>query len=67
MQRLVLAVILVAVTVVAIGIAAGAIRSTWRTVDGAVHEPGGGGKLMQKLAFILLVALIVYVSVLGGA
>ncbi len=67
MQRLALAVILVAVAAAAVGIAAGVVRSTWRTVDGAVHEPGGGGRLMQKLAFILLVALIVYVSVLGGA
>jgi len=67
MQRLALAVILVAVAVAAVGIAAGVARATWRSVDGAVRDEGRGGELMQKLAFFLLIALILYVSTLGGA
>jgi hypothetical protein len=67
MQRLAVAFILVALAVAAIGVAASAVRATWRSVDGAVQEPGRGGEFMQKVAFILLVVLIAYVSVLGGA
>ena len=67
MQRIALAVIFAAFAVAAIGVAAGVARATWRSVDGAVRDEGRGGELMQKLSFFLLIALIVYVSALGGA
>ncbi|GEM_PF-6323989 len=67
MQRLALAVIFATVAVAAIGLAAAVARATWRNVDGAMRDEGRGGELMQKLAFFLLIALILYVSTLGGA
>ena len=67
MQRLVLAIIFVAVAAGVLVVAAGAVRAAWSTVDGVVHGDRRGGEVMEKVAFILLIALIVYVSVLGGA
>lgn len=67
MQRLVLAILFVSVAVAAIWAATAGLRRSWRAVDGAVHERGEGGSTVQKLAFFLLVALILYVSLLGAA
>ncbi len=66
MQRLVLAVIFVALAVAAVATTIGVVRRAWSIADSA---PGTGrtqGDTMQKLAFFLLIALILYVSVLGG-
>lgn len=67
MQRLALALILVAVAIVAAVAAVGAMRRAWGAVDGTLHDRRPRGEAMQKVAFMLLVALILYVSVLGGA
>lgn len=67
MQRLVLAVLLVGL---AIAVAAFFVRGMTRTVPsvGIRSEDGErGGGTVQRLAFFVLVALILYVSVVGGA
>ena len=66
MQRLALAMIFALLAVAAVAVAARAARAAWVAADGS----GGNmrsGDIMQKLAFFLLMGLILYVSVLGGA
>jgi hypothetical protein len=67
MQRLVLALVFALAAVAAAGIAVRAVRAAWAAVDGAGEGGRNGGDAMQKLAFFLLIGLILYVSVLGGA
>jgi hypothetical protein len=67
MQRLVLALIFAVVAVAAAAVAVRVVRAAWVSVDGAVQAERSGGDTMQKLAFFLLIGLILYVSVLGGA
>jgi hypothetical protein len=67
MQRLVLALLFALAAVAAAGIAVRAVRAAWVAVDGAGEGKRSGGDVMQKLAFFLLIGLILYVSVLGGA
>jgi hypothetical protein len=43
------------------------VRAAWVAVDDANTGGRSGGDAMQKLAFFLLIGLILYVSVLGGA
>jgi hypothetical protein len=66
MQRLALAVLFAVVALAAAAVVMRAARAAWVAADGA----GGNvrsGDIMQKLAFFLLMGLILYVSVLGGA
>jgi hypothetical protein len=67
MQRLALAVIFAVVAVAVAAVAVRTLRAAWVAVDGGVQGERSGGDIMQKLAFFLLLCLIVYVSVLGGA
>jgi hypothetical protein len=67
MQRLALAVIFAVLAVAAVVAAARTLRAVWVAVDGPVQGERSGGDIMQKLAFFLLLGLILYVSVLGGA
>lgn len=67
MQRLVLALIFAVAAVAATAVAVKVVRAAWVSVDGAVEGQRSGGYTMQKLAFFLLIGLILYVSVLGGA
>ena len=67
MQRLVLALIFALAAVAAAAVAARVLRAAWVSVDGAVAGERSGVQTMQKLAFFLLIGLILYVSVLGGA
>ena len=67
MQRLALAVIFAVVAVAAAAVVARTVRAAWVAVDGGGQGERSGGDIMQKLAFFLLLCLIVYVSVLGGA
>lgn len=66
MQRLVLAILIVACAAFALVAVAGAARRVWGSKGGG--EPmRRGGDVMQRISFFLLIALILYVSVLGGA
>ena len=66
MQRLVLAILIVAFAAFALVAVAGAARRVWGSKGGG--EPTHwGGDVMQRVSFFLLIALILYVSVLGGA
>jgi hypothetical protein len=67
MQRLALAMIFAVLAVAAVAVAARAARAAWVAADGAAGHGQSGGDIMQKLAFFLLLGLILYVSVLGGA
>ena len=67
MQRLALAAIFAVLAVAAVVAAARTVRAVWAAVDGPVQDERSGGDIMQKLAFFLLLGLILYVSVLGGA
>ena len=67
MQRLALAVFFAVVAVAAAAVAIRTVRAVWVAVDGGEQGEQSGGDIMQKLAFFLLLCLIVYVSVLGGA
>jgi hypothetical protein len=67
MQRLVLAALFAVLAMAALAVVARTARAAWVAVDGAVEGRRSGGDVMQKLAFFLLMGLIVYVSVLGGA
>ena len=67
MQRLALAIIFAALAVTAVVLAARLARAAWVAADGAGGSDRSGGDIMQKLAFFLLMGLILYVSVLGGA
>jgi len=67
MQRLALAVIFALLAVAAVAVAARVARAAWVAADGAAGRERSGGDIMQKLAFFLLLGLILYVSVLGGA
>jgi hypothetical protein len=66
MQRLALAMIFALVAVAAVAVAVRAARAGWVAADGALSGQSGGD-IVQKLAFFLLMGLILYVSVLGGA
>ena len=66
MQRLVLAMIIALVAVTAVAVAVRAARAGLVAADGAWSRQSGGD-IVQKLAFFLLMGLILYVSVLGGA
>ena len=65
MQRIALAILAVAIV---IGLSAFLIRTAMKTVErvGTTPEIASGGT-MQKAAFFLLLCLILYVSVSGGA
>ena len=67
MQRLVLAVLFVALVVVLAAWAAGALFRLGARGRGELDEAVAEGNLMQNIAFALLLALIVYVSFFGGA
>lgn len=71
MQRLVLALIFAVAAVAAAAVVVRVLRAAWVSVDGAAVRSGAGaragGDAMQKLAFFLLIGLILYVSLLGGA
>jgi hypothetical protein len=67
MQRLVLALLFALAAVAAAAIAVRVARAAWVAVDGAEGRGRSGGDVMQKLAFFLLIGLILYVSFLGGA
>lgn len=67
MQRLVLAVLFVAVAAAALAVAVRGARAAWVAVDEGVSGHDRGGHAMQRLAFFVLIALIFYVSVLGAA
>jgi hypothetical protein len=66
MQRLALALIFAVVAVAAVAVAVRAARAGLVAADGALSKQSGGD-IVQKLAFFLLMGLILYVSVLGGA
>jgi hypothetical protein len=66
MQRLALAMIFALVAVAAVAVAVRAARAGLIAADGALSGQSGGD-IVQKLAFFLLMGLILYVSVLGGA
>jgi hypothetical protein len=66
MQRLALALIALLVIALAVVIVAGMVRTAWRGADGPGREVQEGVGSVQKLAFVLLVSLIVYVSVVGA-
>jgi hypothetical protein len=67
MQRLALAAIFAVLAVAAAAVAVRTVRAAWAAVDGPVQGGRSGGDVMQKLAFFLLLGLILYVSVLVGA
>ena len=67
MYRLVLAVLAVALVLALLAAAITALRRSLRAETGPGGDAGFGEDTMQKLAFFLLVALILYVSVAGGA
>lgn len=67
MQRLALAFLFALAAVAAIALAARTMRAAWTTVDGAVQGERAGSVIMRKLAFFLLIGLILYVSVIGSA
>jgi hypothetical protein len=67
MQRLALAIVFALLAVAVAGAAVASARSAWGSLDGVVRGGRRGGELMQKLSFFLLIALILYVSVLGSA
>ncbi len=67
MQRLVLALVFALAAVAAVSLAARALRAAWVAADEGGTGGRSGGDTMQKLAFFLLIGLILYVSVLGGA
>lgn len=67
MQRLALAVIFAVVALAAVAAAVRVARAAWVAADGGIGSERSGGDIMQKLAFFLLMGLILYVSVLGGA
>ena len=65
MQRLALAILLVAIV---IGLSAFLIRKAAQAVDSLGNNPAiATGGTMQKAAFFLLLCLIMYVSVSGGS
>jgi hypothetical protein len=66
MQRLALALIFAVVAVAAVAVAVRAARAGLVAADGALSKQSGGD-IVQKLAFLLLILLIFFVSVLGGA
>lgn len=66
MYRLVLAVLVVALVLALLAAAITALRRSLRTESAPGGDAGFGEDAMQKLAFFLLVALILYVSVTGG-
>ena len=66
MYRLVLAVLVVALVLALLAAAITALRRSLRMETTPGGEAGFGEDAMQRLAFFLLVALILYVSVTGG-
>jgi hypothetical protein len=67
MQRLVLALLFAFAAFAAASLALRAVRAAWVAVDEANTGGRSGGDAMQKLAYFLLIGLILYVSFLGGA
>jgi hypothetical protein len=67
MQRLVLALLFALAAFAAVAVAMRVARAAWVAVDNANSGGRSGGDTMQKLAFFLLIGLILYVSFLGGA
>jgi hypothetical protein len=67
MQRLLLALLFAFAAFAAVSVAVRMARAAWVAVDDANTGGRSGGDAMQKLAFFLLIGLILYVSVLGGA
>lgn len=67
MQRLAIAVIFALAAAAAVAMAVRMARAAWVAADGTAQGARAGGDIMQKLAFFLLMGLILYVSVLGGA
>lgn len=65
MQRLVLAILLVAVLVVAIGAALAALRRSLDPSWPAGGAPAAGDGALQKTAYTLLIGLIGYVAIAG--
>ncbi len=62
MQRLVLAIIILAVLVAGVAFLVTALRQTLARGDGVPAKPGG----VSMIAYTLLMGLIVYVSFAGG-
>jgi hypothetical protein len=67
MQRLVLAVLFVGAAIAVAAVAVRGARRAWGAVDEAASGHERGGHIMQRLAFFVLIALILYVSILGAA
>jgi hypothetical protein len=67
MQRLAIALVFALAAVAAVALAARSMRSAWTTVDGVVQGERSGGGVMRNLAYVLLIGLILYVSVIGSA
>lgn len=66
MQRLVLALLILAIAVVCGYMLLRGARDMWRSIEQVETGRMTANETLNKLAFALLVALILYVSVWGG-
>lgn len=67
MSRLLFMLMLVAVALAVCLVLAAALRAVFATGRDRMQQAEFGGRSMQKLSFVLLCALILYVSIWGGA